>query len=79
MSHRSRNQDGDGSATSHPQFQTVSMLKKQYQDGEDSDEESRWVHLHRFFVFRAFCNVNFFIEVFKRDCLSCFVDEDVRF
>lgn len=37
----SRSQAGDGSDTSHPQFQNIAMLKRQYDDHGDSDSESR--------------------------------------
>jgi len=41
----SRAQAGDGSASSHPQFQTLAMLEEQYQD--DSDVESRFGNIAR--------------------------------
>ena len=37
----SRAQAGDGSPSSHPQFQTLAMLQEQYQD--DSDIDSRYL------------------------------------
>eukprot|EP00112_Aurelia_sp_Birch-Aquarium-sp1_P026898 Seg984.12 transcript_id=Seg984.12/GoldUCD/mRNA.D3Y31 product="hypothetical protein" protein_id=Seg984.12/GoldUCD/D3Y31 len=43
---QSRSQAGDGSDSSHPQFQTLAMLQNQYDDSQDSDDDESRLSLN---------------------------------